>query len=131
MFDLFRRLFIVLGYMHVSYYTFLYLYLHLHRGDTDFILVAICKSSLNKYVYNKRRPVINRGSVIKHSPVIKRSPVFKRSPVSSVFYGTVHCILICTLSPFNSFMFQDFTRRLLARIPSHTASYFRSEKRRA
>ena len=125
MFNLFRRLFIMLGYMHVSYYTFLYLYLHLHRGDTDFILVAICKSSSNKCVYNKRSPVINRG------PVIKRSPVFKRSSVSSGFDDTVHCILICTLSPFNSFMFQDFTRRLLARIPSHTASYFRSEKRRA
>ena len=37
---------------HTTLYYYYYLHLHLHWGDTDISFVAICKSSLNKYVYN-------------------------------------------------------------------------------
>ena len=37
---------------HTTFYYYYYLHLHLHWGGTDLSFVAICKSSLNKYVYN-------------------------------------------------------------------------------
>ena len=65
MFNLFRWLFNMLEYIYMFHTTLFlnyYLHLHLHWGDTDLSFVAICKSSLNQYVYNNVSDAANAMS---------------------------------------------------------------------
>ena len=54
---------------HTSFYYYYYLHLHLRWGDTDLSFVAICKSSLNKYAYNKAHRSWPENPMTEHVPL--------------------------------------------------------------